>query len=867
MIMIESQLVIALLLGGATLLSAAVLACKFGSQLTDLWRMATTPGRSAFAFASLVAMLYAGTKIPTNGTDAASGPDGTNGLMGVQRPLLAAASPDAGEWLRIDVRTNANVSYAMPEGAAFATNWWRRGAYEDVTPIGGLWAYSWGKVRRALGDPSGEIVAVGAPMSAIPCRSRLWSVEATNGARLVTWENFARGRIPAGEPIDDGRLFSAQLELRENGDYVVRSNGVETTFHDTRFGPEQTLATNANASCYYTVRVRTDADASIMFEGDGPSDLDDPCFEMRGGRTYDVMLLIGKTYAVTCTEPVAVETSDPDVCVAEYGPQAFEVVWPVTIEEVPRLLAAPAPGHLGSQPSAGGFALVVVPSWLRGSFRWETNDCCNVVADEEEFGWWRFACEPLCACEGCPIVGYYGYEGYEIVVDSIRCGCRYYPDHDTFVGLLAPDVVFRGGALGALSVDFSHGDSTRPERGELTLTVNGNGKIRLWEDAEKTREASVFSWDVESFAGCTYYVEGVATSDSAGDIGFELVWTRPDGTCDGDEKAMTCVAVRETAVDSPTDGITDGSPNRQPFAANTNWTFDVTHSINPDKHYAVLFRDAVNDDFSVRDFSVRMTLVVEPADAPVGAASWFALDPTPASGAIVSTGARTGELQNPKVGGVYRIGSCFAGSTTNTCIIVLPLAGAEMDEVLRGDLVRADGFVERSKDNWPRRWFTRALFASHWFRYDKYGFYRGRPDNADSPTVRHYNQVRDRDGKGAIGTLLGVPIHIEKLSNLVAAYACERLGVPTEEQGLAERIGTANDEAAHLSWITGLRLAHNHNFEGEVGYLATNAYRWASDKSEKLWPNPASVDNHRDTFGHGDFDTEFSSPGFIYCEQ
>lgn len=796
--MIENQLVIALLLGGSALLTAVVLVSEFGPSVTDLWRMATTPGRSAFAFASLVAMLYAGTKIPTNGTDAASGPDGTNGLMGVQRPLLAAASPDAGEWLRIDVRTNANVSYAMPEGAAFATNWWRRGAYEDVTPIGGLWAYSWGKVRRALGDPSGEIVAVGAPMSAIPCRSRLWSVEATNGAMLVTWENFARGRIPAGEPIDDGRLFSAQLELRENGDYVVRSNGVETTFHDTRFGPEQTLATNANASCYYTVRVRADADASIMFEGDGPSDLDDPCFEMRGGRTYDVMLLIGKTYAVTCTEPVTVETSDPD---------------------------------------------------------------------EEEFGWWRFACEPLCACEGCPIVGYYGYEGYEIVVDSIRCGCRYYPDHDTFVGLLAPDVVFRGGALGALSVDFSHGDSTRPERGELTLTVNGNGKIRLWEDAEKTREASVFSWDVESFAGCTYYVEGVAASDSAGDIGFELVWTRPDGTRDGDEKAMTCVAVRETAVDSPTDGIVDGSPNRQPFDANTNWTFDVTHSINPDKHYAVLFRDAVNDDFSVRDFSVRMTLVVEPADAPVGAVSWFALAPTPVSGQLVETGARTCELRNPKVGGVYRIGSHIAGSSTNTCTIVLPLAGAEMDEVLRGDLVRADGFVERSKDNWPRRWFTRALFASHWFRYDKYGFYRGRPDNADSPTVWHYNQVRDRDGKGAIGTLLGVPIHIEKLSNLVAAYACERLGVPTEEQGLAERIGTANDEAAHLSWITGLRLAHNHNFEGEVGYLATNAYRWASDKSEKLWPNPASVDNHRDTFGHGDFDTEFSSPGFIYCEQ
>lgn len=30
---------------------------------------------------------------------------------------------------------------------------------------------------------------------------------------------------------------------------------------------------------------------------------------------------------------------------------------------------------------------------------------------------------------------------------------------------------------------------------------------------------------------------------------------------------------------------------------------------------------------------------------------------------------------------------------------------------------------------------------------------------------------------------------------------------------------------------------------------------------------PAPVDNHRGSFGHGNFDTEFSSPGFIYCEQ
>ena len=169
-------------------------------------------------------------------------------------------------WQLWEVRTNCNVSYTMPEGAALASNWWVRGAFEDCSivrlgdcSIGGsasqsnnlnnpnnqtmsfpfgtneydsVWAFTWGKIRFELGNTNTEIVAVGAPMSAVPYRSRLWSAADTNGARLVTWENFVLGRerlsAPAGESA--GGTVNAQIELRSTGDFITRSNEVETVY-------------------------------------------------------------------------------------------------------------------------------------------------------------------------------------------------------------------------------------------------------------------------------------------------------------------------------------------------------------------------------------------------------------------------------------------------------------------------------------------------------------------------------------------------------------------------------------------------------------------------------------------------------------
>ena len=53
-------------------------------------------------------------------------------------------------WQLSEVRTNLNICYTMPEGAMMASNWWVRGAYEDVVrvPGNGSWLVTWEDVSR-----------------------------------------------------------------------------------------------------------------------------------------------------------------------------------------------------------------------------------------------------------------------------------------------------------------------------------------------------------------------------------------------------------------------------------------------------------------------------------------------------------------------------------------------------------------------------------------------------------------------------------------------------------------------------------------------------------------------------------------------
>ena len=193
------------------------------------------------------------------GTNDVAGSDGAAGVCALPpvgialraiRDQLPTVTPEeiARGWQLWEVRTNCNVSYTMPDGATLATNWWVRGAYEDVKPIdfgswrfpfgtneySSLWAFTWGKLRFELGNTNTEIVAVGVPLSAVPYRSRLWSAAGANGSRFVTWENFVLGRAPVADyqlPSTNYQLVSAQIELRSTGDFIARSNEVEKVYH------------------------------------------------------------------------------------------------------------------------------------------------------------------------------------------------------------------------------------------------------------------------------------------------------------------------------------------------------------------------------------------------------------------------------------------------------------------------------------------------------------------------------------------------------------------------------------------------------------------------------------------------------------
>lgn len=882
-----------LLVGLAAALGAATFCAACGPRITRVWMSSSVVGRTTFFFFVFVASLTGGSKHLGTNAPAAS----RHVLRTLRTEAGRSVSPEdvARGWCVCDIRTNAAVSYAMPDGMSLQTNWWVRGAYEDVCRVGlakpgfplgvsavtSLWAYAWGMARPRLGDPSVGLVPVGGPMSAIPGVSRFWTGASAEGGFSLTWENFAAGRMTGGDCAPSERpLLSAQIELLANGDFFLRSNEVETVCR--RIDPEdwdgdgwpnvadarpydwdglnlplaQALPPNAQEDAYYWIDIVTAWNGLVEFSGDGPSDLPDPRFESRAGEPSRVKLLIGKSYSVTCACEIAVVArSDQSVEIRRDGSRSFSARWPVSVFSGLARTASGAPGARGQ----GEIAMHVWPDWLCGEFLWATNGCCRV----EEGGGDRFFCVAGCGCQGCRMSGAYVYEGYALNYSGISCGCRYEPDPSTSWSLSVPPAVFRGGALRALEIDFSHGSLAEPEEGTLRLVrTEGRSRVRMWEDAARTAEATRLEWNVQGFSGATFYLEGVETSESTGDVGFSLVWERPGGSRAELTGVTTCAEVSWVDVDS---GVPDSSPNPPPFEGQSPHPFDVTHSPSPDCHWSTHFGNVANDDQTVRDFDVNVALEVWPHDAPVGRATWFALPPTPEAATLVRTGSRTCALRNPKEGGVYRIGAVFPGSPTNECVVVLPLAGAEMKEILRGDLAKADAFARMARSYMPRRWYARALWGACWFCRDDYGYYRGRPDNAASRAVWYYSQI-DAAGKGCVATLDGHTVYVEKLSNLIAGYACVKLCVPVEEQLVAQLYGTVNDRSANESWRTGMRIAGGADFDDEIADFAASAWNRADGKWSRVWPNPAPADNHRATSGHGDFDREFSSPGFLYVE-
>jgi hypothetical protein len=158
----------------------------------------------------------------------------------VQTTSVQTTSDDIARGWRVEsVTTNAAVSYAMPTNATLVGNWHVHGAASSFGnnrvdfgdwrfPLGmndaafsSFWYFIDGRIRPTPKDAAHEICAAGVPMSAMPGLSRLWRLDGDGGSRTITWENFFLGG-------DTNAPVNAQVVLRPNGDFVTRSNEVET---------------------------------------------------------------------------------------------------------------------------------------------------------------------------------------------------------------------------------------------------------------------------------------------------------------------------------------------------------------------------------------------------------------------------------------------------------------------------------------------------------------------------------------------------------------------------------------------------------------------------------------------------------------
>ena len=344
------------------------------------------------------------------------------------------------------VSTNEAYSYEMPPNGVRYDKWWLRGGYEDVFrldldgmlyPLGtnlcdSLWVYTWGMTGARLGDAASSVKATGGPMSAVPGLSQFWSAVLPDGGRLLTWQHFFLNR-------DTNAPVSAQLELMPSGDFIARSNLVESVYRRVNpddwdddgipneedinplvydgdnFGPHQTLPEDANTNHYYWMDIVVDqANALVTFEGDGYSHLSDPVFIAKAGETNRVMLLIGKPYSIECMMPVKVVGREDEGIVVSEGGGNISVEWPIYVSFVPLVRGGCATTATVLPQRASG-----------GNFSWQNNFCCySLAAGAPPI----FDCDGTCGCGGCS-TGEVTYEigGHESPFAGFHCGCTSIP--------------------------------------------------------------------------------------------------------------------------------------------------------------------------------------------------------------------------------------------------------------------------------------------------------------------------------------------------------------------------------------------------------------------------------------------------------
>ncbi len=327
------------------------------------------------------------------------------------------------------------------------------------------------------------------------------------------------------------------------------------------------------------------------------------------------------------------------------------------------------------------------------------------------------------------------------------------------------------------------------------------------------------------------------------------------------------------------------SQNPPPFAGGTNWIFCVTNSPSPDKHAVVLYKDVVDESFNVQNFDVTLTATLVPAGITTNQLTfhWEKVS-GPASGQFLPSTGTSAVYQNPKQGGVYRFRLTLRDGDINLAFgeanLVLPLAGAEMDSVVKTNLPMADAFVARMKTKFGKNQLKDRDNLERWFYSWNSGDYVGRPDNQETPSVWYYGQVTTANstnvnyGLGSVCTWKWRPVRLTKPSNFILGYAMQQLGI-SRIKAQAATLSLKNiadwNFTDSASVGAGWDVANGGYYDTTVSSLID--YIWThedeNDKSRKSWPNPNPPDNDGGSSMYEDFDydRQYAVPGFLFKTQ
>lgn len=822
---------------------------------------------------------------------------------GPNAPTPTVTAEEIARGYRLDYETNdiAHV-YAMPVNGVYVGNSHMHGAssswgmnlidFGDWSfPFGSnhvayskFWWFVDGRIRVSPLDPSREIATGAHDVLSMQGVSRIWRTAVGDG-QSIAWENVFVGG-------DTNSAANLQIVLKDNGDFETWSNEVGRVY--ARINPDDwdgdgldnaidawpetsdgdcfgtgidwlnancsgvlsasagtngeivvEWGTNANANVYYWLQFTALADGTrVTADCDGPSNLGDMVVIANSNQVCRMPLLVGARYRVRASRPISdISTSDQEANVWTNDAQQSWSSCDLGVER-PVLLSLEGEGgsgYLATRPDVGAAIGAI------------TGNCCQVSLNADAYTW---------TCSGdCHCVGYGQYwnvtatwEGYaKLFPWWAQCDCQAANESnpEAWFLLACPPVIMKNG--------YSHtvfGSFDPPCETNATMTlicVQGSEKISVLSSGEAWME-----------------IQGIAASDVAGDVLFEL---RLDmgGETFAVTQALTVAEVKYLHMESELKD-TEKNNNQPPFTGETSCPFCVTNSPIVDKHIAIPYYRVVNtNDFSVEDFSVNMRLELNPDVSPQCDAEWQIISNTAESGALANVHGLCADFANPKHGGVIRLRSRVDGSPWTEGNIVLPLAGASIDDIVEGDLAAYAAQMDWLIANYNKDERNSKDFGERWFVSGGNGDYIGRPDSAARPTVWLYNQVNDVPtsslngvGFGAIMTWHGLPTRLSKVSNLFVSFGTKRIGVAEWRRQLSRiRYGTNDflfgDGTSSMSWEAGNTLSIS-NFAQTTGTLATNMWFRQGAKERRLWPNVESADNHVQWSPSFDYNRQFVSP-------